>query len=365
MKKEVRVFLVDDSAVVRHKITKLIVDSNKNIKVIGGAPNGKVALVKMALPKYKPDIVLVDAIMPEMDGFETIGHIMDRFPTPVIMVSGLTKKEVNRSLSNLGMSAFESGAVEFVKKPDSRILYDDKRFKKELIFKIQHLSQIDLARAYTAFDFKSFLKDEEIEKPLVEVEPRKISKEFIDLLIVIGASTGGPRAISLVLSKIPSESPPIIIVQHMPEEMVKPWVRRLQSLYPHLKIEIAMNGEKIRQNRVYVAPGGKHCGIKKGKTFHVFVEERINYVIPAIDVTFVSAARVYKENVLGIVLTGMGKDGFEGARKIKAAGGTIFAEHESTSVIYAMPKAIVEGNLADRVVPLHNIPAVSRRRGWI
>lgn len=275
MKDETKVFLIDDSAVIRHKITKMIVDSKKNIKVIGGAPNGKVALIKMALPKFKPNVVLVDAIMPEMDGFETIKHIMDQFPTPVIVVSGLTRKEVNRSLSNLGMSIFESGGVEFVRKPDSMVLNDINRFKRELLFKIKHLSQVDLARAYAGFDFKTFLQ-EEIRKPTLETKPEVIAQEFNDLLLVIEASTGGPRAISFIFSKIPTKSPPIIIVQHMPEAMVELWVKRLKSLYPHLNIKIPLIKEKILPNRVYIAPGGKHCGVNRDKTFNLFVDERIN-----------------------------------------------------------------------------------------
>ncbi len=139
MKKEIRVFIVDDSAVVRFQITKIITKGDKRIKVVGSAPNGKIALIKLALPKYKADVILVDALMPDMDGFATIGHIMDRFPTPVIMVTGLTKREVDKSLSHIGMSAFESGAVEFVKKPDSKFPNDNKRFEKELFFKIQNL----------------------------------------------------------------------------------------------------------------------------------------------------------------------------------------------------------------------------------
>ncbi len=365
MRKEARVFIVDDSAVVRQKVSEFLTKSHKNINVVGGAPNGRVALAKLALPKYKSDVVLVDAIMPEMDGFETIGHIMDRFPTPMIMISGLTEKEVTRSLSNLGMSAFESGAVEYVKKPDPAIPHDVKRFERELIYKITHLAHMELTRAYTSFDFKSFLKEEEIEEPLVLDKPERILKDFNDLLIIIGASTGGPRAISLILSKIPSNFPPIIIIQHMPEGMVEPWVKRLQTLHSHLNIEIPTNGEKLRQSKVYIAPGGKHCGINSGKILKLFIDERVNYVIPAIDVTFIDAAKIYGENVLGIVLTGMGKDGFEGARKIKAAGGKIFAEHESTSIIYAMPKAIAVGKLADEIVPLHNIPHLLRKYGWI
>lgn len=364
MKKGIRVFIVDDSAVVRQWLSKMVSESAYNTYVIGTAPNGVIALQKMALPKFKPDVVLMDIMMPEMDGFETINHIMDRFPTPVIIVSSLTQKEVNMALSNLGMSAFESGTIEFVKKPDSKIRHDINRFERELIKKIASLAQVDLARALRGFDFNSFLKDE-IEEISEVIVPIIAPISFHDRMIVIGASTGGPRAISLILSKIPSVSPPIVIVQHMPSEMVQPWTQRLQSLYPQLKIKIPKNGEKIKPNRVYIAPGGVHCEIEQGKTFRLTPGERINFVIPAIDVTLITGAKVYGKNILGIILTGMGQDGCDGAREIKSVGGNILTEHESTSVIYSMPKCIVESNLADEVVALHNIPSAIRRRGWV
>lgn len=358
MEKEVRVFIVDDSAVVRHTISELLNKSGNRIKIVGTAPNGNVALSKIAIPKYKPDIITMDIMMPEMDGFETIGHIMDRFPTPVIIVSALSQKEVDASLSNLGMAAFESGAVEFVKKPKSIDSLDKNRFKRELIDKILHLSQIDLARSISSFDFKSFLEEDAIEETPVSDEPLSIVKKFHETLIVIGASTGGPRAISLILSKIPSQFSPIVIIQHMPEEMVEQWVERLRNLYPHLHISIPTDREFIMPNRVYVAPGGKHCAIKEAKRFRIYKGEKVNFLMPAIDVTLISAIQVYKANVIGIILTGMGKDGYEGAKKIKRAGGKIIAEHESTCVIYGMPKAVIEGNLVNYVVPLHKIPTV-------
>ncbi|MFX0051333.1 MAG: chemotaxis-specific protein-glutamate methyltransferase CheB [Candidatus Hermodarchaeota archaeon] len=364
MKKGVRVFIVDDSAVVRQLLSKMISESVYHMHVIGTAPNGAVALEKMALPKFKPDVVLMDIMMPEMDGFETINHIMDRFPTPVIIVSSLTQKEVNMALSNLGMSAFESGTIEFVKKPDSNVPTNMKRFERELIKKIAGLAQADLKRALSAFDFNSFLKDEAEEISEI-IAPEIAPVSFHDKIIVIGASTGGPRAISLILSKIPSVSPPIVIVQHMPTEMVQSWAQRLQTLYPHLKIKIPKNGEKIRPNRVYIAPGGVHCGLESGKVFRLTPGERVNFVIPAIDVTLITGARVYGRNILGIILTGMGQDGCDGAKEIKTMGGQILAEHESTSVIYSMPRCVVESNLADEVVALHNIPSVIRRRGWV
>lgn len=358
MKGVVRVLVVDDSAVARQTISRIISESNKAIEVVATAPNGKIALEKMPIPKFKPDVVTMDIMMPEMDGFETIGHIMDRFPTPVIIVSALSHKDIDAALSNSGMTAFESGAVEFVKKPNPQVSSDEKRFKRELIDKIINLSETNLPQALRGFDFKSFLKEDEMPKPIVTRETKRTVKGFHETLIVIGASTGGPRAVSLILSKIPPVFPPIIVVQHMPEEMVESWAKRLQSLYPHLKIKIPSDKEFIEPNRVYIAPGGRHCAVKDGRRFHLHNGPKVNFLRPAIDVTLISASEVYRENILGVILTGMGKDGYEGAKRIKAIGGKIFAEHESTCVIYGMPKVIIEGGLADRVAPLHTIPAI-------
>ena len=364
MKKGVRVLVVDDSAVYRQVISKILTDGNKRIDVIGTAPNGKIALMKMENPKKKPDIVTMDIMMPEMDGFETIGHIMDRFPVPVVIVSSLSQKDIDASLSNLGMAAFESGAVEFVRKPNPDDFHDDKRFKRELLNKILNLSQIDLRKVITGFDFQSFQEEGEIEKPVVIEKPKRVLRKFSDLLIIIGASTGGPRAISLILSKIPAKFPPIVIIQHMPHEMVKQWVERLQKLYPHLNVRLPKNKELIKPNRIYVAPGGKHCAIQEKKRFKLYKGEKVNFLMPSIDVTFDSASKIYKENIVGVILTGMGKDGLEGSKKIKAVNGSIIAEHESTCVIYGMPKAVIEEKLVDKIVPLHKIPFVLSDFCW-
>ncbi|MHA2305866.1 MAG: chemotaxis-specific protein-glutamate methyltransferase CheB [Candidatus Hodarchaeales archaeon] len=363
MLKPIRVFIVDDSAVARQINTKVVTEAHDNFTVVGSAPNGKIALEKLKLSRYKADVILMDIMMPEMDGIETISHILDRFPTPVIIVSSLSQEDVDIALSNKGMSAFESGAVEFVNKPNILDKRDFFRFRRVLKEKISALSQVNLQLAYTGFDFKSFLKDEEVEEVKIKYKVEKT--QYRNLVIVIGASTGGPRAISLILSKLASRFPPIVIVQHMPKEMTDFWVKRLQSLYPHLRIKLSSHNEILKQNHVYIAPGGKHCAIRSGKTIRLYTGEPVNFVMPSIDVTFISAAKAYGNNVLAFILTGMGKDGLEGARMIKRAGGSVLAEHESTAVIYAMPRAIVEANLADDVVPLHDIPKFIRRQGWM
>ena len=354
MTDEVRVLIVDDSAVYRQTISNILTKGSNKLKVVGVAPNGKIALHKMKIPKFKPDIVTMDIMMPEMDGYETIGHIMDRFPIPVVIVSSLNQRDVDKSLSNLGMAAFESGLVEFVKKPDHEDSNDRKRFEKELVAKISALSQMNLTQAISGFDFESYLKEE----PITVEKPPKTLKKFQDRIYIIASSTGGPRAISLILSEIPSKFPPVIIIQHMPEEMVDQWVMRLKNLYPHLSIKIPSNGEPVRANNVYIAPGGKHCAIQDGKRFKMYIGSKVNFLMPSADVTLTTAAKVYGEDVLGIILTGMGKDGYEGAKRVKAVKGKIIAEHESTCVIYGMPKVVIEGDLVDRVVPLHKIPEV-------
>lgn len=363
-KKSIRVMIVDDSAVVRKYYTSIIENSNENIKVVTTANDGKICLTKLEIPKYKPDIILMDIVMPRMDGITTIGHIMDRFPTPIIVVSQLNQNEVNRALSNLGMSAFESGAVEFIRKPDTTNPNEVRIFERELIRKIKSLSPIDLLKVFTGFDLQSFLREEK-DLDVVEKIPSLAPPDVKNRVIIIGASTGGPRAISLVLSKFPSKFPPVLIVQHMPEIMMESWVQRLERLYPDLNIKLAKNNDYIKSNTVYVAPGGVHLKVQRSKRVQLYFGEKVNFVIPAIDVTLESAAKVYKKGTLGVVLTGMGKDGTEGARTVKKFGGRIIVEDESTCVIFSMPKHVIQENLADLISPLHNIHSAIKRIGWM
>ena len=356
--------IVDDSAVARKRYTDIIKNSKENIKVVTTATDGKICLTKLEIPKFKPDIILMDIVMPQMDGITTIGHIMDRFPTPVLVVSQLKQKEVDRALSNLGMSAFESGAVEFIRKPDPKNEVDSKRFERELLRKIKSLSPIDLLKVFTGFDLNLFLSEEKDAK-VIEKIPALAPPDEKNRVIVIGASTGGPRAISLVLSNFPKKFPPVFVVQHMPEIMMESWVQRLERLYPDLNIKLAKNKSYIKSNTVYVAPGGVHLRVQKNKRIQLYHGEKVNFVIPAIDVTLESAAKVYKKGTLGVILTGMGKDGTDGAKVVKEFGGRVIAEDESTCVIFSMPKNVIKQNLADLISPLHNIHSAIKRIGWM
>ncbi|UCG01183.1 MAG: chemotaxis-specific protein-glutamate methyltransferase CheB [Candidatus Heimdallarchaeota archaeon] len=366
MENVTRVFLIDDSAIVRQQISQMIMNSEKNIIVVGTAMNGRIALEKMILPRNKADVVIIDVVMPEMDGIETINHIMDRFPTPVIVISALKKKkEIDVALSELGVAAFESGTVEFVRKPDPWIPNDKERFKNELILKIENLAKIDFLKIFSIFNIESLVKEEAIAKPLIKEPSQVILNRHRAKIIVIGASTGGPRAISMIFSMLPNNFPPILVIQHMPIGMVKPWVTRLKKMYSNLMIEVANNGVLLRPNHIYIAPSGKHCLVNHNKRIKLESGEKVNFVIPSADVTFKSVAEVFGKDSLGIILTGMGQDGCRGARIIKDSGGKIIAEDESTSIIPSMPKAVIEGELADRISPLHKIPTSIRGLGWI
>ncbi|MFX0123204.1 MAG: chemotaxis protein CheB [Candidatus Hodarchaeota archaeon] len=188
---------------------------------------------------------------------------------------------------------------------------------------------------------------------------------FQKKLIIIGASVGGPAAIFLLLSEFPTQFSPVIIVQHMYKEMVTPWTKNLQKYFPHLKIDVPKNKEAIKSDHIYIAEGGKHCEVTEERKIYSYQGDRVNFVIPSVDVTFISAAKVYGENLLGIILTGTGRDGAYGAKKIKESGGTIIVEHDSTCVIDSMPKAVIEAKLADQILPIHDIPFMLRKDGWI
>jgi len=365
---KIRVFIVDDSAVTRQSISRILSNESEYLHVIGTAPNGRVALEKLKHPKYEADVIIVDIVMPEMDGIEFINRTMTTSPTPIVAISAFKgKKDINSALTKLGVEVFESGAVQFVGKPDSRIKGDISRFERHLIKTVTSLAGVNLIKSFTTYKPQSYLRDEEFVQDEVLDSKTSIirSVKNTDRIIVIGASAGGPKAISLLLSQFKTISPAIIIVQHMPKEMMLPWSLRLQKSFPKLKIGIAKDGEKIRQNRIYIAPGGFHCAIDGGRVIKILEGEKINFVVPAVDVTFSTAAENYGSNVLGIVLTGMGNDGSKGARVIKKHGGVVFAEHESTSVIDSMPNSVIKRKLTDRVIPLHKITAVLRINGWM
>lgn len=349
MSAPIRVLVVDDSAFQRYTIAKYL-DTDAEINVVGSACDGLDTLNKMAT--LTPDVVTLDVEMPRMDGLTTLEHIMKDYPTPVVMLSSLTRQGAQTTIQ-----ALLRGAVDFVSKPaienDTRLVF------KELIAKVKTAAK---ARPYGALPRARSrnLKEEKAQSPAhpPPFEARKPGlKPFRrgDPLVVIGSSTGGPRALQQVFSDFPADLPAaVIVVQHMPAGFTRSLAQRLNDMSP-LTVQEAAYGDRLARGLALLAPGDFHLRLKTSQEVVLDQGPRRNHVRPAVDVSMESAVKYHQSAVIGVVLTGMGADGTAGAAAIKRAGGRVVAEHESTCVVYGMPRSVVEANLSDRVVPLSDV----------
>lgn len=327
----IKVLVVDDSNFMRKALTQIL-ESDPDITVLDTAGNGEEAIRKVK--ELCPDVVLLDIIMPVMDGITALGHIMVECPTPVLMLSALGKKD-----TTIAIKSIEFGAVDFIPKPAGEISYDIEMMRNELIAKVKVAAQVNVQKLSFQKWVKSF-------KP--ERLKRKRKK-----LIMIGASTGGPRAVTRILSDLPAGiDPAIIVVIHMHPEFIRSFVDRLQKDL-HLDISIAKKDDIITSGKVFFAPGGCHMVIaKKGKTRRIIFNWKAAPSMPSIDYAMESAAQAYGDETLGVLLTGVGNDGAGGMKAIKEAGGRTIAEDESTCIVFGMPKAAIELGCVDEVVKL-------------
>ncbi len=332
----IQVLLVDDSAFLRHKVTQQIQLIDPDIVVVGQARDGLEALEKIA--ELHPNVVVLDVEMPKLNGLAALKRIMVECPTPVIMLSALTQQG-----ARITIQALMAGAVDFMPKP---VLGDDfQTAMVELCAKIK-----TAAGAVLVNNTIGPLK----ETP-VFTKPGPIELRRTDPLIVIGASTGGPRAIHQLLTDLPGDFPgAILVVQHMPAGFTQSLAQRING-NAALHVEEATQGRILERGLVLLAPGDYHLQLTGDCRVHLSQGPRRNYVRPAVDVTMEAAARSHEKHAIGIILTGMGSDGREGAASIKALGGRIIAEHESTCVVYGMPRSVIEAGLADQILPLSKI----------
>lgn len=332
MKEIVRVLIVDDSAYVR-KVIKEILSKNPFIEVVGIAHDGEEALELSE--ELKPDVITLDLTMPEMNGIEFVRQQMARFPIPIVIVSiaGQNTAKV--------LAALDAGAVDFIQKPTA--LATEKIFDihEELIAKVKAAAKIPLSRLPKIKNTVScpYLKRKAI-----------ATSSQIDL-IVIGISTGGPQALSYLIPQLPLEFPvPVAIVLHMPVGYTQLYAERLNHLCA-LNVKEATEGEIVAPGKVLIARAGRHLTFVKkfdGQVVtHLDARPFDTLHRPSVDVMFESAAQVYRDRVLGVIMTGMGSDGKEGAAWIKSQGGTIFTEAEETCVVYGMPRAVKEAGLSD------------------
>jgi len=328
----IKVLIVDDSSFMRKALAHILASSSTT------AANGQEAVNKVG--QLHPDVVLLDIEMPVMDGLSALAHIMAQHPTPVLMLSALNKRDTTIAIKSL-----EYGAVDFIPKPSGVISYDIEKLGNEIIAKVEASAGINVHK---------------IKQPIItgNYYPAGLRSKARKKLVVIGASTGGPRAVAQILAGLPRDVPAAIIaVQHMSPEFVPPFADRLSSECS-LRISIAQKGEPIQPCRVLIAPGGYHTIIvPNGSGNKIRLSRRASpqSIFPSIDYTMESAAKVYGARTLGVLLSGLGSDGVRGLKAIKEAGGSTIAQDESTCVFFGMPKAAINAGCVDEIVPLPRI----------
>lgn len=369
MGQKISVMVADDSALMRRMISDMI-NMESDMEVIEIARNGEDLLEK--LKTLEPDVITLDVEMPKMSGIEALKKIVEmKLPSKVIMLSSLTKDGADTT-----MECLELGAIDFVPKPSGSISLDINAVKEILISKIKSASKsrnmmsrsinkrtsINSTIDSKAKEAISTLKSKDVTANHDEKMPlanrNSISKKIVSSgkisAVVIGASTGGPKALYEVITKLPGNlNVPVLVVQHMPEGFTKAFADRLNR-FSNLSVVEASEGMNVEKGVVYIAPGGKHMTVID-KKIRLNLEPSIWGVRPAVDKLFVSAVKEYRNNLLGVILTGMGRDGADGIVAIKQAGGYTISEDESTCVIYGMPRAAFETNMVDEVIPLYDV----------
>ena len=342
MPDKVRVLIVDDSAYMR-VVLKDMLESDKGIEVVGAAKDGLEAIEKVK--SLSPDVVLLDIQMPKMDGIATLQRIMKETPTRTIMLSAMDKVD-----DQLPLRALEMGAVDFISKPSGPVSIDIVNFSDKIIeiVKVAAEAQVEVLK--------------KIRAPLpskLRVAKMKVPRGH--KVVVLGASTGGPRALEIIFAALPRElHASFLIVQHLPPEFSESFAKRLDAAQGP-KVVVATDDAKLEKGVAYLAPGGRHLRVvwKGAATLAIRLDDGapVNFVKPSADVLFRSAADCLGEKVLAVVLTGMGIDGTAGAMVVRGSGGKVLAQDESTCVAYCMPKSVVEGGFADAVLPLDKIAA--------
>lgn len=336
-KSKIRVLVVDDSAFMRTAIRRML-ESAGDIDVIATAKDGTEALEMIAT--LHPDVVTLDYEMPRMSGIEVLRQVMPTSPLPIIIVSSLTQEGADATLE-----ALDAGAFDYVSKELSYASLDIVNIQQDLIAKVRAAAQSPRMKR-TAPSTKSFSYDS---LPSFQT-PR---------LICLGTSTGGPKALQEMLPGLPPDLPvPIVVVQHMPKGFTGPFARRLDSIC-RIRVSEALQNEVLQPGHVYIAPAGlqltfAHRGLSTiGVTLSPTPTNTPH--IPSVDVMMLSAAELYRDRVMGVIMTGMGNDGERGMRAIFRSGGYTLGQDEQSCVVWGMPRSCAEANILRRVAPLNCI----------
>lgn len=338
---KIKVLVIDDSALIRSLLTEII-NSQRDMEVVGAAPDPLIA--REMIKQLNPDVLTLDVEMPKMDGLDFLEKLMRLRPMPVVMVSTLTERG-----SEITMRALELGAIDFVTKPKMSISDGMREYTDLIADKIRAASQARIAslpRHSTTSGGSA--APSPLRNPLISSEK----------LLIIGASTGGTEAIKSFLLQMPSDCPGILITQHMPAGFTKSFANRLNSLC-QISVKEAEGGERILPGHAYIAPGDKHLLLARSGANYVTQlsdEPPVNRHKPSVDVLFDSAATFAGKNVIGVILTGMGKDGAVGMAQMKNAGAYNFAQNEESCVVYGMPKEAVAHGGVDEIAHLNDLP---------
>jgi two-component system chemotaxis response regulator CheB len=336
-----RVLICDDSALIRSVMTE-IVNSQPDMEVVGVAPDPLVA--RELIKKTNPDVLTLDVEMPKMDGLDFLEKLMRLRPMPVLMVSSLTERG-----SEITMRALELGAVDFVTKPKISIQSGMREYAELITDKIRATARARIKpRSLHAGSPAPVLP--QLRSPLTSSEK----------LIIIGASTGGTEAIREFLMQMPSDCPGILIAQHMPEGFTSSFARRLDALC-RINVAEAAGGERVLPGHAYIAPGHSHLLLaRSGANYVTRIEQSppVNRHRPSVDVLFRSAAAAAGKNAVGVILTGMGKDGAAGMLEMKNAGAHNFAQDEASCVVFGMPREAIALGAAHEVGALGALPGM-------
>lgn len=346
--KRIRILIADDAPTIRELLMDTL-GSQPDFEIVAVACNGEQAIE--LLERHQPDVVTLDLEMPRMGGLEALELILQRRPTPVIVVSSLAQRN-----AEITLQALDRGAMDYVAKPEG--LQDAaKVFLEELPYKIRNMAGADVVRILQLRKARHLRQ--KVAERAKQISAGPSLANWNRACIVIGVSTGGPPALASLFSALEPPLPPIVVVQHMPQLFTAPFAKRLDSL-SSLEIKEACDGDELRPNSVIVAPGGKHLRLKqgpKGACVEVFDGDYVSSHRPSVDVLFKSAASIFGPKCLGLVMTGMGRDGADGAKAIRRAGGFVLGQDEATSDVYGMNKVAFEEGGIDEQVSLTDLPS--------
>lgn len=344
---KIKVLIVDDSALIRSIMTE-IVNSQPDMEVVGVAPDPLIA--RDMIKKTNPDVLTLDVEMPRMDGLDFLERLMRLRPMPVVMVSSLTERG-----SEVTMQALELGAVDFVTKPKMSIQSGMLEYATMITDKIRAASKArikarPLGQAAAAAGDASGQALPTLRNPFISSEK----------LIIIGASTGGTEAIKEFLVQMPSDCPAVLITQHMPEGFTQSFARRLDALCK-ITVKEAESGERVLPGHAYIAPGHSHLLLARNGANYVAQLDQgppVNRHRPSVDVLFESAAKHAGKNAVGVILTGMGKDGAQGMLTMKNAGAFNFAQDEASCVVFGMPREAIAIGAVHEIGALNALPGM-------